>query len=153
MLFYNFKFLIFFNKYIFIVLDFLKWNSELYHQNFELAKTFQFGAKSKWSPKTTLTSVFLRNLLIWLGYLWYIDIHTTWTIHNFCNTATEYLSFVLFVSCHFGKNFILIWEHILVKYVIFRRGIGIDRTSDYFFMEKLDMIIARIWGRFLKFTR
>ncbi|KAI3666074.1 hypothetical protein L6452_44712 [Arctium lappa] len=32
------------------------------------------------------------------------------------------------------------------KYVIFRRGIGIDRTTDYFFLEKVDMIIARIWG-------
>ncbi|WOL18707.1 hypothetical protein Cni_G27504 [Canna indica] len=39
------------------------------------------------------------------------------------------------------------------KYVIFRRGIGIDRTSDYFIMEKLDMIISRIWLWFLKKTR
>ncbi|XXG59504.1 hypothetical protein AAC387_Pa04g1577 [Persea americana] len=39
------------------------------------------------------------------------------------------------------------------KYVIFRRGIGIDRTTDFFFMEKLDMIISRIWGWFLNFTR
>lgn len=38
------------------------------------------------------------------------------------------------------------------KYVIFRRGIGIDRTTDYFFMEKLDMIIARIWGKLLRVT-
>ncbi|KAJ0841264.1 hypothetical protein HanPSC8_Chr14g0628441 [Helianthus annuus] len=29
------------------------------------------------------------------------------------------------------------------KYVIFRRGIGIDKTSDYFIMEKVDMIISR----------
>ncbi|KAJ4732977.1 aminopeptidase (DUF3754) [Rhynchospora pubera] len=38
------------------------------------------------------------------------------------------------------------------KYVIFRRGIGIDRTTDYFFMEKLDMIISRIWSWFLRKT-
>ncbi|XP_030512179.1 uncharacterized protein LOC115726450 [Rhodamnia argentea] len=39
------------------------------------------------------------------------------------------------------------------KYVIFRRGIGIDRTTDYFFMEKVDMIISRIWAFILKLTR
>ncbi|XP_068665126.1 uncharacterized protein [Aristolochia californica] len=39
------------------------------------------------------------------------------------------------------------------KYIIFRRGIGIDRTSDYFFMEKVDMIIARLWAWFLRMTR
>ncbi|XP_042424205.1 uncharacterized protein LOC122011864 [Zingiber officinale] len=39
------------------------------------------------------------------------------------------------------------------KYVIFRRGIGIDQTTDYFVMEKLDMIISRIWMWFLKKTR
>ncbi|XP_058092887.1 uncharacterized protein LOC131239281 isoform X2 [Magnolia sinica] len=39
------------------------------------------------------------------------------------------------------------------KYIIFRRGIGIDRTTDFFFMEKLDMIIARIWSWFLGVTR
>lgn len=38
------------------------------------------------------------------------------------------------------------------KYVIFRRGIGIDRTTDYFFMEKLDMIISRFWGKLLRVT-
>lgn len=38
------------------------------------------------------------------------------------------------------------------KYIIFRRGIGIDRTTDYFFMEKVDMIIARIWGKILRVT-
>ncbi|KAF5770080.1 hypothetical protein HanXRQr2_Chr14g0655491 [Helianthus annuus] len=32
------------------------------------------------------------------------------------------------------------------KYVIFRRGIGIDKTSDYFIMEKVDMIISRLWA-------
>ncbi|CAM8985132.1 unnamed protein product [Rhodiola kirilowii] len=39
------------------------------------------------------------------------------------------------------------------KYVIFRRGIGIDKTSDYFVMEKLDVIIARIWRSLMAFTR
>lgn len=39
------------------------------------------------------------------------------------------------------------------KYVIFRRGIGIDRTTDHFFMEKVDMIIARIWAWVLRTTR
>ncbi|CAL9210536.1 unnamed protein product [Musa hybrid cultivar] len=39
------------------------------------------------------------------------------------------------------------------KYVIFRRGIGIDQTTDYFIMEKLDMIISRLWLWFLKKTR
>ncbi|XP_051140249.1 uncharacterized protein LOC127257819 [Andrographis paniculata] len=39
------------------------------------------------------------------------------------------------------------------KYVIFRRGIGIDKTTDYFFMEKVDMIIARFWAWILRKTR
>ncbi|XP_075106690.1 uncharacterized protein LOC107796264 isoform X2 [Nicotiana tabacum] len=39
------------------------------------------------------------------------------------------------------------------KYVIFRRGIGIDRTTDYFFMEKVDMIIGRTWAWILRKTR
>ncbi|GMH06888.1 hypothetical protein Nepgr_008728 [Nepenthes gracilis] len=38
------------------------------------------------------------------------------------------------------------------KYIIFRRGIGIDHTTDYFFMEKVDMLIARIWAKLLKLT-
>ncbi|KAK9113300.1 hypothetical protein Syun_020097 [Stephania yunnanensis] len=38
------------------------------------------------------------------------------------------------------------------KYIIFRRGIGIDRTTDYFFMEKVDMIISRFWAWMLKVT-
>ena len=42
---------------------------------------------------------------------------------------------------------------IYFQYVIFRRGIGIDRTSDYFFMEKVDMIISRLWLMLLKLTR
>lgn len=39
------------------------------------------------------------------------------------------------------------------KYVIFRRGIGIDQTTDYFFMEKVDMIIDRLWVWLLRVTR
>ncbi|GMY12965.1 DUF3754 domain-containing protein, partial [Fagus crenata] len=39
------------------------------------------------------------------------------------------------------------------KYIIFRRGIGIDRTTDYFFLEKVDMIISRFWGYLLRITR
>lgn len=41
----------------------------------------------------------------------------------------------------------------LFQYVIFRRGIGIDKTTDYFFLEKVDMIISRIWGWILRKTR
>ncbi|XP_016178764.1 uncharacterized protein LOC107621245 [Arachis ipaensis] len=39
------------------------------------------------------------------------------------------------------------------KYVIFRRGIGIDRTIDFFIMEKVDMLIARFWAYLLRKTR
>ncbi|XP_062204102.1 uncharacterized protein LOC133906263 [Phragmites australis] len=39
------------------------------------------------------------------------------------------------------------------KYVIFRRGIGIDRTTDYFFMEKVDVMISRAWRSLLRVTR
>nr|CAB3462060.1 unnamed protein product [Digitaria exilis] len=39
------------------------------------------------------------------------------------------------------------------KYVIFRRGIGIDRTTDYFFMEKIDVMISRAWRSLLRITR
>ncbi|XP_074294362.1 uncharacterized protein LOC141622209 [Silene latifolia] len=38
------------------------------------------------------------------------------------------------------------------KYVIFRRGIGLDRTTDYFFMEKVDMMIGRFWAKLLRVT-
>lgn len=38
------------------------------------------------------------------------------------------------------------------KYIIFRRGIGIDRTTDYFIMVKVDMIIARLWALLLRLT-
>ncbi|CAI9277264.1 unnamed protein product [Lactuca saligna] len=39
------------------------------------------------------------------------------------------------------------------KYIIFRRGIGIDRTTDYFIMEKVDIFISRIWGWIMRVTR
>jgi hypothetical protein len=39
------------------------------------------------------------------------------------------------------------------KYVIFRRGIGIDHTTDLFLMEKVDMLIARFWAFLLRITR
>ncbi|CAD6256856.1 unnamed protein product [Miscanthus lutarioriparius] len=39
------------------------------------------------------------------------------------------------------------------KYIIFRRGIGIDHTTDYFFMEKVDVIISRAWRSLLRVTR
>ncbi|XP_023531168.1 uncharacterized protein LOC111793495 [Cucurbita pepo subsp. pepo] len=39
------------------------------------------------------------------------------------------------------------------KYVIFRRGIGIDRTTDFFFMEKVDMVIARFWAYLLRLMK
>ncbi|GLT68733.1 hypothetical protein SLA2020_409380 [Shorea laevis] len=38
------------------------------------------------------------------------------------------------------------------KYIIFRRGIGIDKTTDFFFMEKIDVIIARLWRFLLRKT-
>lgn len=39
------------------------------------------------------------------------------------------------------------------KYIIFRRGIGLDKTTDYFIMEKVDMIISRLWGWIMRVTR
>ncbi|PIA40617.1 hypothetical protein AQUCO_02500374v1 [Aquilegia coerulea] len=39
------------------------------------------------------------------------------------------------------------------KYIIFRRGIGLDRTTDYFLMEKVDVIISRLWSWLLRITR
>ncbi|XP_052180227.1 uncharacterized protein LOC127793517 [Diospyros lotus] len=38
-------------------------------------------------------------------------------------------------------------------YVIFRRGIGLDQTTDFFFMEKVDMLIGRFWAWLLRKTR
>ncbi|CAM0908115.1 unnamed protein product [Alopecurus aequalis] len=38
------------------------------------------------------------------------------------------------------------------KYIVFRRGIGIDQTTDYFFMEKVNVIISRVWRFLLKVT-
>ncbi|KAM0859244.1 hypothetical protein ACQ4PT_047319 [Festuca glaucescens] len=39
------------------------------------------------------------------------------------------------------------------KYIVFRRGVGIDRTTDYFVMEKVDVIISRVWRSLLTVTR
>ncbi|KAJ0980994.1 hypothetical protein J5N97_009249 [Dioscorea zingiberensis] len=39
------------------------------------------------------------------------------------------------------------------KFIIFRRGIGLDQTTDYFVMEKLDMIISRLCAWLLKVSR
>ncbi|XP_047311760.1 uncharacterized protein LOC124915140 [Impatiens glandulifera] len=39
------------------------------------------------------------------------------------------------------------------KYVIFRRGIGLDCTADFFPLEKVDMLIGRFWGWLLRKTR
>ncbi|KAK7271072.1 hypothetical protein RJT34_26678 [Clitoria ternatea] len=38
------------------------------------------------------------------------------------------------------------------KYIIFRRGIGLDQTTDFFIMEKVDMLIARFWAYLLRKT-
>ncbi|WCJ40254.1 hypothetical protein M5689_021184 [Euphorbia peplus] len=39
------------------------------------------------------------------------------------------------------------------KYIIFRRGIGIDRTTNYFVLEKVDVLISRLWTFLLKLMR
>jgi len=39
------------------------------------------------------------------------------------------------------------------KYILFRRGVGVDQTTGYFFMEKMDMLIARFWAWLLRKTR
>ncbi|XP_050382711.1 uncharacterized protein LOC126799534 [Argentina anserina] len=39
------------------------------------------------------------------------------------------------------------------KYIVFRRGVGLDQTTDFFFMEKVDMIIGRFWAYLLRVTR
>uniref|UniRef100_A0A0D9XSK5 Aminopeptidase n=1 Tax=Leersia perrieri TaxID=77586 RepID=A0A0D9XSK5_9ORYZ len=39
------------------------------------------------------------------------------------------------------------------KYIVFRRGIGFDKTTDYFFIEKVDVIISRVWRSLLRVTR
>ncbi|KAI4375416.1 hypothetical protein MLD38_013287 [Melastoma candidum] len=38
------------------------------------------------------------------------------------------------------------------KYIVFRRGIGLDKMSGYFFKTKLNTIISHTWRRFLKYT-
>lgn len=36
------------------------------------------------------------------------------------------------------------------QYVIFRRGVGLDKTTDYFIMQKLDLLISRTWNWILQ---
>lgn len=38
------------------------------------------------------------------------------------------------------------------QYIIFRRGIGIDRMTAYFYSWKVDTILSRIWQGFLRLT-
>ncbi|KAK9052295.1 hypothetical protein SSX86_028924 [Deinandra increscens subsp. villosa] len=40
-----------------------------------------------------------------------------------------------------------------VLFPLYLRGIGIDRTTDYFIMEKVDMLIARVWAWIMRVTR
>ncbi|PON50488.1 hypothetical protein TorRG33x02_314140 [Trema orientale] len=42
--------------------------------------------------------------------------------------------------------------HFADKYIIFRRGIGIDHNSAYFFQAKVNTIILKTWRFFLKVT-
>eukprot|EP00246_Nothoceros_aenigmaticus_P003326 TRINITY_DN14419_c0_g1_i1.p1 TRINITY_DN14419_c0_g1~~TRINITY_DN14419_c0_g1_i1.p1 ORF type:complete len:487 (+),score=87.98 TRINITY_DN14419_c0_g1_i1:55-1515(+) len=39
------------------------------------------------------------------------------------------------------------------QYVLFRRGLGIDQTTDYFVLSKLDVILSRTWGWILRLLR
>ncbi|VAI14595.1 unnamed protein product [Triticum turgidum subsp. durum] len=41
----------------------------------------------------------------------------------------------------------------LFQYIIFRRGVGFDRTTDYFVMEKVDVLISRVWSSLQRVTR
>ncbi|XP_057445818.1 uncharacterized protein LOC130737960 isoform X2 [Lotus japonicus] len=43
--------------------------------------------------------------------------------------------------------------HFYDKYIIFRRGTGIDQTTDFFFTEKVNILIARFWECLLRITR
>ncbi|GFS34392.1 aminopeptidase [Actinidia rufa] len=47
----------------------------------------------------------------------------------------------------FDPSHVVVVMEWLSRYIIFCCGIGIDRTADYFFMEKVDMLIARLWVR------
>ncbi|XP_065865943.1 uncharacterized protein [Euphorbia lathyris] len=42
--------------------------------------------------------------------------------------------------------------HFSDKFIIFRRGFGIDQMTAYFITQKINTIIARIWGFFLTIT-
>ena len=61
---------------------------------------------------------------------------------NLIRTVNEYRLLSVFLICT-----------IFFQYVIFRRGIGIDRTTDFFFMEKVDVLIGRFWAYLLRLTR
>eukprot|EP00850_Spirogloea_muscicola_P010608 SM000063S19998 [mRNA] locus=s63:245444:250363:+ [translate_table: standard] len=39
------------------------------------------------------------------------------------------------------------------KYVVFRRGVGIDRTTDLFLLEKVNMLLAAVWNGVLTTLR
>lgn len=39
-----------------------------------------------------------------------------------------------------------------LKYIIFRRGFGIDHMKAYFFLAKIDTILVRIWNFLLTIT-
>lgn len=53
----------------------------------------------------------------------------------------------------FSLSLVLICIVCSLQYVIFRRGIGLDKTTDFFFMEKVDLIIARFWKYLLRLTK
>jgi hypothetical protein len=36
--------------------------------------------------------------------------------------------------------------HLTLQYLLFRGGIGIDQTSGFFFMEKVEMLVGRLLG-------
>ena len=36
-----------------------------------------------------------------------------------------------------------------VQYIIFRRGVGIDQVTDYFWMQKLDLLLESLWATFM----
>ncbi|KAM7278738.1 hypothetical protein ACFE04_005872 [Oxalis oulophora] len=57
----------------------------------------------------------------------------------------------LFTS-YFAKNPLDNLPHFADKYIIFRRGFGIDHNTAYYFQAKVNIIIARIWRILLTVT-
>ncbi|KAF3337109.1 hypothetical protein FCM35_KLT17696 [Carex littledalei] len=55
-----------------------------------------------------------------------------------------------FLSKYFKKNPSKNLPEFSDKYLIFRRATGIDTTTDFFYMAKLDIIISRSWSWFLR---